>query len=214
MNPMKQNTIPYRTGEKALSKKEAEAVILAAKTMEEKLLVMCGFSFGPRRDDLVAIEIVNIDLENKTLAYSEKKKRGRIKIVPLSDRLHQELTLYITETIKVRNDDGTFRTIPKHIQPGQKYLFPSLEGKDRYQNHMSSRTAYNWYNDLCKIVGIPTPIPIHSMRSTCIKIKEAEGWKPEQTAELIGDRVSTVMDHYATPTRAEIAEMMKTRSGI
>jgi integrase len=204
---------PYRTGEKALSRKEADAVVLAAKTLEDRILVLIGFTLGLRREDLVSILISNIDLVNGTLSYVEKKKKNRIRTVPMSDRLLQELKIYLTETTMIRNDDGTFRKILKNIQPGQEYLFPAQQ-KTSCGAHMSDKTAYNRYNDLCKTVGIPTPVPIHSMRSTCIKLKEAEGWTAVQTAELIGDKVATVLDHYATPTRAEIADMMKNRSGI
>ena len=99
---------PYKTGEKALGRKQAEAVLLAARSYEETILVLIGFTLGQRRDDLVSIEIQNIDTDTGFLSYHEKKKGNRIKTVPLTDRLSHELKLYIEQ----------------HTVLGQKYLFP------------------------------------------------------------------------------------------
>lgn len=210
-----QNKNPYKTGEKSLVRKEAEAVIMAAKSYEDKLLVLIGFTIGPRRDDLVSIEIPNIDTKAGTLSYHEKKKGNRVKTVPMSDRLIHELELYLTT----------------HTSEGQKYLFPArqatsvkktkdpvtkeITGKERVVcQHMSSKTAYNIFNGLCKLAGIKTPIPIHAMRSTCIKLKQEEGWTIEQVAALVGDTVETVQEHYATPSAGQLAQLMKEKGGI
>ena len=190
------NRQSYTTGEKSLSRKEAESVIMAADSFEDKILVMIGFSLGPRREDLVRIELMNIDLNAGELSYLEKKKGNRIKTVPLSDRLIQDLKLYLQA----------------HTVPGQKYLFPALQ-KTHHCEHMSSKTAYNRFNKLCKKVGIKTPIPVHVMRATCIKLKRDDGWTVEQVAALIGDKVITVQEHYATPSRGDLAQLMKEKSG-
>jgi len=193
---MKKKQPSYTTGEKSLSRKEAESVIMAADSFEDKILVMIGFSLGPRREDLVGIELMNIDLNAGELSYLEKKKGNRIKTVPLSDRLIQDLKLYLQA----------------HTVPGQKYLFPALQ-KTHHCEHMSSKTAYNRFNKLCKKVGIKTPIPVHVMRATCIKLKRDDGWTVEQVAALIGDKVITVQEHYATPSRGDLAQLMKEKSG-
>lgn len=189
----------YTTGEKALNRKQANAVLMAANSYEDKMLIMIGFTLGLRRDDLVRIEIPNIDLTTNSpmLSYHEKKKGNRIKTVPLSNELAHELSLYIKE----------------HTEKDQKYLFPARQNV-REGGSMSSKTAYNIFNDLCKKAGIPTPIPIHAMRSTCIKLKQEEGWTIEQVAALIGDKVSTVQEHYATPSMGELTSLMQKSNGI
>lgn len=194
---MRKYNVSYTTGQKALSKKEAEAVIMVADSFEDKILVMIGFTLGLRREDLVRIEIKNIDLKHKELSYLEKKKGNRIKVVPISDKLVQDLSLYIQA----------------HTNPGQKYLFPPLQ-KTHHCDHMSSKTAYNRFNALCKKVGIKTPIPVHAMRSTCIKLHKEEGWSVAQVAALIGDKVATVQEHYDTPGNDELAKMMREKAGI
>jgi integrase len=194
---MKHEKPSYTTGEKALTRKEAESVIRAATSYEDKILVLVGFNLGLRRDDLVRLKIQDIDIKSGTLSYLEQKKRSRIKTVPLSDDLKHELDLYIKE----------------HTAPDQEYLFPPRQ-KTHHCGHMSSKTAYNIFNGLCKKVGIKTPIPIHAMRATCIKLKRDSGWTIEQVAALIGDKVSTVQEHYATPSQGELAALMKDKAGL
>ena len=153
-----------------------------------------------RREDIVRIEIQNINFETNEFSYLEKKKGNRIKTVPMTDRLANELRMYIAE----------------HTIPGQKYLFPARQKTSKLGicEYMSSKTAYNIFNALCEKAGVATPIPIHAMRSTCIKLKQEEGWTIEQVAALIGDKASTVMDHYSTPNAGELAQLMKTKGGI
>ena len=189
----------YTTGEKALNRKQATAVIMAANSYEDKMLMMIGFTLGLRRDDLVRIEISNIDLNPREpmLSYHEKKKGNRVKMVPITNELAHELSLYIKE----------------HTAKDQKYLFPARQNA-REGGSMSSKTAYNIFNELCKKAGVQTPIPIHAMRSTCIKLKQEEGWTIEQVAALIGDKVSTVQEHYATPSMGELTTLMQKSNGI
>jgi integrase len=192
----------YTTGQKALTRKQAESVIMAASSYEDKILVLIGFTLGLRRDDLVRIEVQNIDLNpsSPTLSYHERKKGNRIRTVPLTGELVHELSLYLKE----------------HVKQDQKYLFPPRQ-RTHHSGCMSSKTAYNTFNALCKKAGVPSEtghIPIHAMRSTCIKLKQEEGWTIEQVAALIGDKVETVQEHYSTPSGGELAELMKTKPGI
>jgi len=170
---------------------------MVADSFEDKVLVMIGFSLGLRREDLVRLEIHNIDLDHQVLSYLEKKKGNRIKVVPISDRLLQDLKLYLHA----------------HTSPGQQYLFPALQ-KTHHCDHMSSKTAYNRFNALCKKVGIKTPIPVHAMRSTCIKLHQEDGWSISQVAALIGDKVATVQEYYDTPSNDELSRVMKEKAGI
>jgi integrase len=209
------NKNPYTTGQKSLTRKQAESVIMAANSYEDKVLVLIGFTLGLRRDDIVRVELQNINFQTNEFSYLERKKGNRIKTVPMTERLSNELRVYINS----------------HVKPGQKYLFPPRQetskknvknpetkevvGREKFLcEYLSSKTAYNIFNALCKRAGVATPIPIHAMRSTCIKLKQEEGWTIEQVAALIGDKVSTVQEHYSTPSGGELAVLMKEKAGI
>lgn len=172
----------YRTGEKALTRKEYDRVLEACGVLEDRVMVMLGVSLGLRRGDLVRVKVSNIDFKNHQLTYLEKKKGDRVRVVPIGQKLEQEIGMLI-------------KTIPK----GQDTLFS-----------FKDRQAYNRFNTLCEKAGIG-PRPFHALRATCIKFCQAGGWSPEQVSELTGDTIEVIQAHYATPSQAEMAETMRTK---
>jgi integrase len=187
----------HRTsGERALSKEQSEQLINAASTYQDRLMFLTAITLGLRRDDLVSLEISGVDLEKGTLQYKERKKGMRFRTVPMSARLISEMRLYLNN----------------HCDVGQQFLFPSA--KKAASPHLASKTAYNRFNEVADKIGLHTPIPIHALRATCIKLKIAEGWTIQQVAALLGDTVAVVQEHYATPSEAELIEQMKKGGGI
>lgn len=172
----------YRTGEKALTRKEYERVLEVCGTLEDRVMVMLAVSLGLRRGDLVRVKIANIDFNNHHLTYLERKKGDRVRVVPIGQRLEQEIRMLIG-------------TIPK----GQDTLFS-----------FKDRQAYNRFNALCEKAGIG-PRPFHALRATCIKFCQQAGWTPEQVSELTGDTIEVIQAHYATPSQAEMSEVMRTK---
>jgi hypothetical protein len=45
-----------------------------------------------------------------------------------------------------------------------------------------------------------------------VKIRQKQGWSPNECAALLGDEPGTVLKHYLTTTPTELAEKMKVRS--
>ena len=179
---MGRKDIGFNTGEKALTRKEYDAVLSVCGTLEDRVMVMLGVSLGLRRGDLVRVRVANIDFQNHQVTYLEKKKGDRVRVVPLGPRLEQEIKMLIG-------------TIPK----GQDTLFS-----------FKDRQAYNRFNTLCQKAGIGSR-PFHALRATCIKFCQAGGWSPEQVSEITGDTIEVIQAHYATPSQAEMAETMKNK---
>lgn len=169
----------YRTGEKALTRKEYEVILAVCGSLEDRVMVMLGVSLGLRRGDLVRVRVANVDFKNGHLTYLEKKKGDRIRNVPLGPKLLQEINMLIN-------------TLPT----GQDTLFS-----------FKDRQAYNRFNTLCEKAGIG-PRPFHALRATCIKFCQAAGWSPEQVSELTGDSIEVIQAHYLTPSQAEMKETM------
>ena len=61
--------------------------------------------------------------------------------------------------------------------------------------------------------GLPRR-PIHARRATCIKLCQGRGWSAEQTAELVGDEVKTIQEHYLTPSVEEMRAVMEDKPVI
>lgn len=176
----------YYTGELALTREEYNKLLSVCDDPQDRLLLMVGVSLGLRRSDLVRIMVRNIDFTSNTLTYNEKKKGNRIRTVPLSNKLSNELKMYLKLSNKGVND--------------------------RLFNFMD-RQAWNRYNALCDKAGIKRR-PIHTLRSTCCKFLLQSGWRPEEVASLIGDNVSTVMEHYTKPSHGELQKLMKEKEII
>ena len=172
---------PYRTGEFALTRKEYEKLIAACVNQEDRVMIMIGVSLGLRRSDLVRLRWADVDYEKAELHYREKKKGDRLRTVPIGPRLMQEL---------------------KILQSAQKKQQTVLSFRDRQ--------AYTRFNRVCEIAGIPKR-PIHALRATAIKFMQAAGWSPEEVAEITGDTIRTIQEHYLTPSRSELAEAARER---
>lgn len=169
----------------AFSNNDIQKLLNACSDQNDRVMILIAYRYGPRRDDLAQIEINNVDLKNNTLSYYEHKKK-KIRVIPLEDDVVQEIKILINSS------------------PKRKYLLSWHNGS----------TCWRHLQDLCKIAGIPIPPgrdgrPFHSFRGTCIKYRQGQGWSVNQCAALIGDTIDTVMQHYATTTPAELAELMR-----
>jgi integrase len=174
------------TGEKALTREEYERLLTTADTGEKKLLLMIGAGLGLRRFDMSRIIVRNIDFENHTLVYLEKKKGDAPHTVPLPKKLEQELLIFVNDHNKGKNDR----------------LFS-----------VKDRQLCNWYYEMLQSANI-SQRGIHSLRGTCVKFCQANGWSIEKTACLINDKVSTVQEHYLNPSQSEMKETMRTQEII
>ena len=52
---------------------------------------------------------------------------------------------------------------------------------------------------------------IHACRATCIKFAHNAGWSDEQISKLTVDKISTIQEHYMTPSADEIRTVTETR---
>lgn len=174
----------YRTGEKAFTRTEINKLLAACATLEDELLLKLGVSLGLRREDMVSLKVVDVDLTNNAMSYYERKK-SRLRVVPIGGNVSQLILKYM-------------HTIPR----SQKALFA-----------FSGSTAYRKLQRLCDLADIQRR-PFHALRATCIKFCQAAGWTPEQVSELTGDTIRVIQEHYATPSRAEMSEVMKEKEVI
>lgn len=174
------------TGEKALTKDEFKKLLDATENQEQKILLLIGAFLGIRRFDMSRIVVRNINFEEHSLTYLEKKKGDAPHTVYMPPQLEHELLIYINER-KLGLNDRLFS--------------------------VKDRQLCNWFYDLLNKCGIEKR-GIHSLRGTCVKFCQAAGWSIESTASLINDKVSTVQEHYSTPSKSEMKELMLKREMI
>ncbi|MGA2913007.1 MAG: site-specific integrase [Methanoregula sp.] len=174
----------YKTGEISFTPKEIEKLISVCNTLADEIFIKLEVAVGLRREDCAHIKVKNIDFQNNTLTFYEKKK-DKTRSIPLPPQLIRLLKQYV-------------QTIPR----SQEYLFKC--GKSKY----GGKTLYNRLQSLCSLAGIPKR-PVHSLRASCAKLHLSEGWRIEAVASLLNDLPSTIEQFYSCPSDGEIRELME-----
>lgn len=167
------------TGEVSFSETEWNKLIAVVSVLDEELLLRFAVTTGLRREDVVNIQIENINLEEKTLTFYERKKR-KWRTIPLQDNVVKLITQYLGLVKKKK---------------GKLFDF-------------SGRTAYNILNRNCDKAGIKRK-PFHALRATCVKFCIKAGWSFLEIAKLTGDTVLTLQQHYAIPSAGDMQEVVK-----
>jgi len=179
----------------ALSNNQYLKLMLRCRTTEQTCLIGIACEMGLRRDDVVALEVSNIDIQGKTITFFEKKK-SRLRRLPLPDVIVQDIEKHL----------NTFKKIPKFLFPARR---PSKTG------HMSGMEAWRTLQELCLQADIPDPVdrkdrPFHALRGTCYKLKQnRDRWTIEQAAAWLGDTPETAMKHYGKTTEAELETLVR-----
>jgi integrase len=180
----------------ALSQAQYTKLLLACRTTEQTCLIGIACEMGLRRDDIIAIETVNIDIPNKRLSFMEHKK-NRMRAMPIPDQQMQDIIKHL----------NTF-----HKEP--RYLFPAKRS-DSKTGHMSGMEAWRILQALLKQADIPAPPdrkdrPFHSLRGTCYKLRQIrDKWTVNQAAAWLGDSPQTAIMHYGKTTDAELETLIR-----
>lgn len=186
-NYMQNNYTPYKTGRDALTSGEVEKLLNSFDSIQEKAIIQLAVSTGLRRVDVVNIKHNNLDLKKGTLTYYEHKKRR-------------------TRTINIPSN-AAIHTLSMHLNSCKKskWLFPSpLNTKE--DKHISDRQIYDIFNEHLDIIKIKRR-PFHALRATCIKLCEGAGWRDIETAELVGDTVKVIQEHYQVPSDSQMKKL-------
>jgi integrase len=169
---------------------EIKRMLEACTNTADYLMILLSYRYGFRREDIAKVRLSNIDFVNNTLTFHEQKK-DRDRTLPIEPDVVSELRRYKA-------------TVPKN----QVYLLPFNDGS----------TCWIHLQDICTAAKIPVPPgrtgrPFHSLRGTCVKYRQSQGWSVNQCAALLGDEPETVMKHYLTTTTDELAALMKEKLG-
>ena len=122
---MKLQSSKYKSGEKALSRKEYEKLISVIDNIEDELLIKMAVSTGIRREDLCNIKVSNINLNDGVLTFHEAKKNTDRPIY-----LNSDVVILIKKFL--------------NTQEKREYLFS-----------FTGRTAYRHLNHWCRVADIP-----------------------------------------------------------
>jgi integrase len=163
----------------ALTFEDLRKVLAACETIEEQAMIEVAVTTGIRREDFARIELMNVDLEGRTITFWEEKKDRPWK-VPLEPPVVQTLKKYIL-------------TIPE----GSKHLFP-----------MSGRTYYRRFNEILERAGLPN-MRFHDLRRSCMRLSRAMGRDIRFVMDLTGDTAETVLQEYEGYSVDEMNDLLE-----
>jgi len=166
-----------RHKKESLTFEELQRVIAVCESLEDKALIELAVTTGIRREDIVAIELSNIDLERRTLTFWEEKK-DRWWNVALEPEVVQTLQMFINQN------------------PNRKLLFK-----------FSGRTAYNKFQALLKKAGITKHLPFHALRRSFIRLSKRMGRDIRFVMDQTGDTARVIIEEYEGYDVDELAEM-------
>lgn len=176
-------------GSVALTPDEVRRLLAPIDRLEERALLELAVTSGIRREDVVAVPLEGLDLDEGWVTFYESKKR-RTRRIPLDRACLVTLRSYA-------------RTLPK----GERWLFPSPR---RVGRHETGRFAWTILNRWLDRTGLARR-PFHALRATAYKLAKSKGWSVEQAAALLGDSIRIAMEFYGVTTPGELRDVMRER---
>ena len=169
----------------SLTFEELAAILSMCDTLEDECLIKLAVTTGIRREDLVKVEVMNVDLDRGTIVFWEEKK-DRPWMVALEPDMVKTLRQYLN-------------MLPK----GSKYLFG-----------FTGRTAYNKFQDLCKRAGISKHLSFHALRRSFIRLSKQLGRDMRFVMDQTGDSARVIMEEYEGYTPDEMVQKLRDTDGI
>ena len=183
MKSKKKKVVPDKKIKLSLSLEELQRLVNACDTLEDKALIELAVTTGIRREDIVNIDKMNVDLDAKIIRFWEKKK-GRFWSVVLEPTVIQTLRLYM-----------------KDIPSNKRFLF-----------NFSGRTAYNKLQKLMEKAGIKKHLEFHGLRRTFIRLSKKLGREVRYVMEQTGDTARVIIDEYEGYTIDEMIEITESNT--
>lgn len=175
--------------EKALTRDECERLLAACSTLEDRVMILLQVTLGLRRADLAAIQIAGIDLDANQIAVPEQKNGGRARLIPIGDRLKQEIALLLAT-----------------IDTTQQTTLFSIRG----------RQMYNRFTQVAKVAGVRPgeTITVPALRATACRFMVEAGWRIEEIAEVLGVRIETVQKHCPPPAKGRVLQTAREKEVV
>lgn len=169
--------LPKRPSElpRYLTPEEVEAMINAAKSARDKLVVSLLYSTGMRVSELVSVKVSDVNLEEGSIRV--KGKGNKERLVFFDNRTRHLLLEYLSST-----------------EP-DSYLFPG-----RRKGHMHYVTVERIVKSLADAAGLKKKVTPHILRHSFATFSLSRGMDVREIQELLGHaslRTTQVYTHIA-----------------
>jgi integrase len=171
---------PRPIAKEPLSVAEARKLLSATKGDDDHAMWTVMLMLGLRRSEICGLRWGNVDLEGRTLSVTQSVQRVEGKLTELPTKTRRS-TRTVPLPSGVRRALAEHRTKQQaHEGPDQPYVFGTKVGTPLEPRNLSRR-----WTKLCKDVGI-RPVPLHSLRHSCVSLLLAQGVNPRTVMEIVG----------------------------
>ncbi len=164
-----------------LTPEEVQAMVDAAESLRDKLIVSLLFSTGMRVSELVGIEVSDVNLEEGSIRVRGKGWRERI--VFFDGRTRELLVRYLSE-----------------VKPS-RYLFPGRSGR-----HLHYVTVERVVKRLAERAGLGKRVTPHVLRHSFATYSLARGMDVREIQELLGHANLSTTQVYTHVSRRKLLE--------
>lgn len=171
---------PRPTPKEPLSVAEARKLLSATKGDDDHAMWTVMLMLGLRRSEICGLRWDNVDLDGRTLSVTQSVQRVEGKLTELPTKTRRS-----TRTVPL--PAGAHRALVEHRArrqakdgPDQVYVFGTKVGTALEPRNLTRR-----WTKLCKDVGI-RPVPLHTLRHTCVSLLLAQGVNPRTVMEIVG----------------------------
>jgi len=170
--PKKERKLPI-----VLSREEINSIINVISNKKQRVIIMLIYATGVRLGEVIQIKLGDIDIDRK-LIFIRGGKGKKDRIVPLSDKLYQNLRGYIS------------------MYKPEEYLF---EGNG--DSHYSARSVQQILKRALIKAGIKKNASVHSLRHSCATHMLESGTDLRLVQEILGHtsiKTTEIYTHIST----------------
>jgi len=201
-NPFSRILPPARAQDATVSRsplsreEEARLLAVAAKDKTARDIILTALHTGQRRGDIFNMRWENIDLQNRTMRVRQSKTSAVVKL-PLSRVLLETLSRGFAER-----------------QQGDPFVFPfAAKHPDKARSRIQGvfrETFGSTCTDSGKHKRAANTRGLHSLRTTFISRRLAEGWTIEQVSLFTGhSSAETVYKHYHKASALDLRDKLE-----
>ena len=175
----------------ALTERQAQALLKAAKGRRLEGLVVLALTTGMRQGELFALAWSDVDLRRRTLYVrrSAQEIAGEVTLVePKTALSRRRIALSAVAVAALKSRQALARR-----EPPSELVFPGDRGRPLLKDHFSRRE----WEPMRKAAGLPG-LNFHRLRHTAASLLLIEGVHPKVVSEMLGhSSISLTLDTYS-----------------
>lgn len=178
------------------TREEAERLLELAQEHEPSIFELCATAYytGARRGEILGLRRDRINLADRIIVFNTQVTRGQEKFLKSRDHPDGRAVPVAPQLAEILERLFARRRRQHPWQDPRPWAFLSPEGKRWQESNFYHRP---WKRLIGRAEGKGIrPLDFHSFRHTFIVLSLQAGHSPKAVADVVGDRLDTLLNHY------------------